>query len=269
MDDHQISDADDIRTAILSIIAREGPIGQVAIGFELRKHGVERSVPTIGRRLQDLEFEGLVRKAAVPGREITAKGQEVLNQLRAEAMLKVSGTPLLKTLTRGDKKHLLDLLEVRRLLEEKSAALAARRASAETIAKLEELVTAQVASIKRGDLGVREDVKFHLEIARASDNSVLASLVALLRQHHRYNLAVTSIRAQVGSRLVVDHGAILDAIKNKDPVAARMAMRRHLRALADDLNRFWTENISNASDRGSSSDLAIGQPREPRRRKNI
>ena len=261
MDDLQISDADDIRTAILSIIAREGTIGQVAIALELRNHGLDISVPTIGRRLQDLQFEGLVKKAGVQGRQITAKGQEVLSQLRAEAMLKVSGTPLLQTLTRGDKKHLLDLLSVRRLLEGASAARAARRASAETIARLEELVEAQVASIKRGELGVREDVKFHLEIARASDNSVLASLVALLRQHHRYNLAVTSIRAQVGSRLVVDHGAILDAIKKKDPVAARRAMHRHLRALADDLNRYWTESSSTSaetSDSEPSSNPAVG-----------
>ena len=247
MDDLQLSDVDDIRTAILSIIGRQGPIGQVAIALELRKHGVETSVPTIGRRLQDLQFEGLVEKVGVQGRILTRPGHEVLSQLRAEAMLKVSGAPLLKTLTRGDKKHLLDLLSVRRLLEGATAARAARRASAETITKLQELVAEQVASIKRGDLGVREDVKFHLEIARASENTVLASLVALLRQHHRYNLAITSIRAHVGSRLVVDHGAILDAIKKKDPVAARRAMQRHLRALADDLNRFWTESASSTN----------------------
>lgn len=258
MDEHYT--VDDLRTAILSIIADEGPVGQVAIALNLRARGVEISVPTIGRRLQDIQFEGLVEKAGQRGRKITTKGQVALNRLRAEVLLKESGKPLLETFTRGDKKHLLDLLSVRRLLEGASAARAAQHASPEAIAKLEELVVEQAASIRRGELGVREDVRFHIEIAKASGNTVLVSLIALLRQHHRYNRAMTFIREKVGSRFVVDHGAILEAIKQRDPLAARRAMRRHLRALSDDLNRFWNEyssSLPEGSD-SQSTDSAVG-----------
>jgi GntR family transcriptional repressor for pyruvate dehydrogenase complex len=245
---------DDIRGAILSVIAaREGPVGQGTISLELRKQGRSPSVPTVGRRLQELEYEGFIKKVGVQGRILTERGVEAVNQMNAEAMLKVSGSALLKTLTRGDKQHLLDLLFVRRRLEGAAAALAAQRAAPQAVARLEQLLERQRASIGRGELGVQEDVMYHLEIARASGNSVLASLVALLRQHHGYNIAITSIRAEVGSRLVVDHGAILDAIKRKNPVAARRAMERHLRTLADDLNRYWTESALTA---GASDDVA-------------
>ncbi|HEX9579749.1 MAG TPA: FCD domain-containing protein [Gemmatimonadales bacterium] len=248
-----VRSAREIRGAILSVIAREAPVGQGAICLDLRKHGITLSIPTIGRRLQELEFEGLVEKVGVQGRILTDRGHETLNQLHAEAMLKGHGTALLKTLTRGDKKHLLDLLFVRGILEGTTAALAAEHASQQTVERLEELLEQQQASIARGELGVQEDVTYHNEIARASGNTVLASLVALLRQHHRYNLAMTSIRAEVGSRLVVDHGAILDAIKEKDPVAARKAMELHLRTLAEDLNRFWKESSSAARHRSDTS----------------
>jgi DNA-binding FadR family transcriptional regulator len=213
--------------------------------------------------LQELEFEGLVTKVGVQGRILTDRGHEILHQLQAEAMLRVQGTDLLKTLSRGDKKHLLDLLHVRGILEGTTAALAAEHATPQTIERLHELLVQQQASIARGDLGVQEDVAYHNEIARAAGNAVLASLVALLRQHHRYNLAITSIRAEVGSRLVVDHGAILEAIRQRDPVAARKAMELHLRTLAEDLNRFWKESTGSPhsakrADAADKSDARAG-----------
>lgn len=248
---------DDMRGAILMVIASsDEPVGQGAIAFELRRKGMETSVPTVGRRLQELEFEGFVEKVGVQGRILTDRGAEAVSQFRAEAMLKASGTALLETLTRGDEEHLLDLLNVRILLEGATAELAAERVSEQTIARLEALLERQATSIRSGELGIAEDVAFHHEIARASGNTVLASLVTHLRQHHRYNLAVTSIRAKVGRRLVVDHGEILDALRDHDPVAARKAMEHHLQTLAEDLKQYWAD--STVSDDSAKSVASSG-----------
>jgi len=105
---------------------------------------------------------------------------------------------------------------------------------------MEELLAEQAATIARGGLGIEQDIAFHLEIAKASENEVLHSLVSLLRTHRRYDLFITSMRKQVGSRLVVDHGAILAGIKARDPVAARLAMERHIRGLRQDLKSYWS-----------------------------
>ena len=183
----------------------------------------------------------MLKKVGVQGRIPTEKGRKAFHELHAEAMLRETGDELLRTLTRGDKQHLLDLLEARLCLEGRAAALAARCAGQKTVDLLDELVVRQEKSIADGRLGIDEDVRFHTEIATASGNAVVASLVALLREHHRYNRAVTSIRTEVGSQLVVDHGAILDAIKRRDPPAAQQAMETHLRALAADLKQYWTE----------------------------
>ena len=69
----------DVNRAILQLIAEsEAPIGQSTLGLILRRQGFTISVPTIGRRLQELEFEGLLRKVGVGGRVITTRGRKVL-----------------------------------------------------------------------------------------------------------------------------------------------------------------------------------------------
>jgi len=194
--------------------------------------------------LQELEFAGYLEKIGVQGRILTERGLGALEDSHAEAMLRSSGDALLNTLNRGDRQHLYDLLAARLVIEGATAALAAERATPETIARLEGLIEGQATRVERGEAGIEQDVSFHAEIARASGNEVLHSLVRLLRQHHRYNVAMTSIRREVGSRLVVDHAAILKAIKTKNPPAARKAMERHLSKLADDLRDFWPDEAN-------------------------
>lgn len=228
--------------AILRVVAgKHEPVGQGTIALEIRKQGISVSGPTVGRRLQELEYKGYLDKVTAQGRVITEKGESILDDIWAEAMLRPPGDELLKTLSRGDRQHLFDLLAARMAIEGATAALAAEHASAETIQELESLMERQQESIRRGEFGVAEDVGFHNLIARASGNDVLRSLVAVLRQHHRYNLALFSIRAKVGSRLVIDHEAILKAIKARNPIAARKAMERHLMRMTEDIRQFWPD----------------------------
>jgi len=68
--------------------------------------------------------------------------------------------------------------------------------------------------------------------------NVLASLVSVLRQSYRYNLIVTSARSIMGSGLVVDHRAIVTAIRLRHPDDARTMMDHHLRGLTQDFHRY-------------------------------
>jgi GntR family transcriptional regulator, transcriptional repressor for pyruvate dehydrogenase complex len=231
--------------ALLQFIAEAArPVGQGTLSLHLRRHGIGVSAPTIGRRLRELEFSGALRKVGVEGRVITDRGRRLLKQWQADAHLRTFGDALLDTLKRSDKRHLLDLLAARRVVETETAALAAKHASPDAIARLEQILRDQVESVKRGTLGVAEDAAFHQEIGHASGNAVLASLVSLMRNHRRYNVIVTSMRTVVGGQLAVDHAAILDAISRKNPRAARQAMDRHLLNLAHDLDRYWAQYTS-------------------------
>lgn len=234
-----ISNATRLDWALLKLIREsQTPIGQGSLALLLRRQGFSLSVPTVGRKLQTLEFEGLLRKIGVDGRMITDRGLEVLKRWDAESRLRGAGEELLEVLKRGDKKHILDLLASRRIIERETAFLAAHTSS-HTMQRLQDILNRQSAEIQEGGLGIEEDVAFHCEIARASRNPVLHSLVSLLRNHERYNFVITSMRTVVGSRLVVEHKAILSAIEAHDPQGARDAMDVHLRSLATDLDRYW------------------------------
>jgi len=230
----------DIDRAILRLVAKhEGPIGQGNLNLFLRRQGFTLSTPTVGRKLQALQFDGLLRKIGVDGRVITERGLNILHEWDAEARWRGSGEALLAALQRGDKKHILDLLKARRVIEGETAALAARQAPGKAIRRMEEILDKQRARIEAGGLGVEEDVRFHETIAEVSGNTVLHSFVSLLRQHRRYNFLITSMRTVVGTQLVVEHAGILEAIKEHDPHRARAAMDYHIGRLADDISSYW------------------------------
>jgi GntR family L-lactate dehydrogenase operon transcriptional regulator len=234
------ANARDLDRSILKLVAEtDRPIGQGALNLLLRKQGFEVSSPTVGRKLQSLEFDGLLRKAGVDGRVLTGRGREVLKVWDTDMRLRTLGEMVLEVLKRGDKRNILNLLQARRLLEREAAALATEQASSGAILQMERILTEQSRAIQRGDLGIAQDVSFHVEIAKATKNPVIYSLVSLLRNNDHYNFVVTSMRAVTGGQLVVEHRAILDGIVNRKPNAARTAMDRHLRNLTVEIDKYW------------------------------
>jgi len=123
----------------------------------------------------------------------------------------------------------LELFEVRRMLEPEAAAMAASRADADVIAALRtELERMNDAGDRPDDL-VEADAAFHDVIARAPGNSVLR---ALLR-----SLSSSTIRARlwhgIADRGALDlardeHTRIYDAIAAGDPDVARAATLLHI-----------------------------------------
>ena len=120
------------------------------------------------------------------------------------------------------------LFEVRMVIEPDLAALAARRASFEQIAKMRDALTEQEAAIKQGDTGIKADSNFHFLLAEAAGNEILFrimdSLMDLLRETREASL-------HTGGRPVSSlkqHKAVLRAIEARDPVAAERRMREHI-----------------------------------------
>lgn len=241
------------RDILQLIIDNKAPSGQGTLHFLLRQLGYTISAPTVGRRLQELEHRGLLRKVSVEGRVITSRGLEVLNQWHADFQWRTSKEALLDALKKGDKAHLLQLLESRRLLERETAALAAAHATNSDLRALKAVLSEQAVVVDAGGLGTEQDVAFHLGIARASRNSVLESLVSILRNQPRYNVLVTSMRKVVGGRLVVEHNAVLQAIQERNPEGAREAMDRHLTNLSNDLRRYWSRWVGDSTGEKSKS----------------
>jgi GntR family transcriptional repressor for pyruvate dehydrogenase complex len=126
---------------------------------------------------------------------------------------------------------LLELLELRRMIEPPLAGRAAIEATSEEIAFLEDILARQKAKVDRGELAVEEDTEFHYAIAEAARNSVVLKVVDvfmdLLRESRERSLQGEG-RLQ---KSFEGHRRILNAIRRHNATAAQIAMRRHIQEI--------------------------------------
>jgi GntR family transcriptional regulator, transcriptional repressor for pyruvate dehydrogenase complex len=124
---------------------------------------------------------------------------------------------------------LSDLFQVRAVLEEHAAETAARMATPDDIADIKRAAQAAELKIKAGASYFRENMEFHLSIARASHNMVLVhcltSIIGTLRD-------MRERKAKVDRRIPVldmqEHREIVVAIEARRSRQARVLMRDHI-----------------------------------------
>lgn len=131
-----------------------------------------------------------------------------------------------------------ELTEARSLFESEAAALAASKISDETLVKLESLVE-QMAGGQNRDETTDADQVFHLTIAEASNNRAVLHTIKQLWKMRNELPEVRSVYESVCSKdanhRVDEHREVLEALKSRDPVAARQAMRRHFYRLIESM----------------------------------
>ena len=128
------------------------------------------------------------------------------------------------------------LMEARSVIEGEVVVLACARITDERLARLRKLLKGMEADIQRRRTRVDFDREFHLTLAEVTGNAVLTRLVAeLFDERH------SPISAKISSRFentrtwkaaLKEHEAILAAVEARDPIAAQVAMRAHLKASA-------------------------------------
>jgi len=122
----------------------------------------------------------------------------------------------------------LELLEVRRILEPAASARAAMLIDEISLARLEELLGRTTPASSVDEL-VDNDLEFHRRIAAAAGNSVLSSLIESLSgptQRARIWRGLTQEGALL--RTLSEHRAIFDAIRRHDPDLARVWATVHI-----------------------------------------
>ncbi|NKJ44030.1 MULTISPECIES: FadR/GntR family transcriptional regulator [unclassified Novosphingobium] len=132
-----------------------------------------------------------------------------------------------------------EVTEARLLFEGEAAALAATQVTDEDIATIERLVH-EIAAENLDPNGTEQaDRAFHLAIARATRNTAVLKAVenlwALRASSPEAALMHEKARHANVKPVVEEHTAILDALRARDPAAARAAMRAHLSAVLEGL----------------------------------
>ena len=137
----------------------------------------------------------------------------------------------------------MELLSARCIIESAIAEEAARHVSPAVIARLDDHLAGMTAAVHDRMQAIRLDCAFHVEIAQATGNALLANFTATT-----FERRLTPIFARFSAhfegprtwRLAIsEHGAIRDAIADADPAAAREAMRHHL----TESQRRFTESL--------------------------
>jgi GntR family transcriptional repressor for pyruvate dehydrogenase complex len=123
--------------------------------------------------------------------------------------------------------ELLDLVDLRCVVEGGVAALAAERATAEQIAYLEGLV-ADMEAIDEFDAWGERDNLFHLAVADASGSQRLVSQIAEIRTEVYRIAKLGSIPRSSLTLADEEHRELVAAIAAGDPGRAREAMIRHI-----------------------------------------
>jgi GntR family transcriptional repressor for pyruvate dehydrogenase complex len=136
--------------------------------------------------------------------------------------------PLLWAFSGTEREHPRDLMEVRTVLEESLAGLAAERATTEEIADIGRTVQEMRGCLARGESILESDMAFHAAIAAAAGNEALAEAVELLRNLMRQWIYYKLLSPDVAPAVLKRHMAIYRAIARRQPVSARRAMRLHL-----------------------------------------
>ncbi|HEX2009925.1 MAG TPA: FadR/GntR family transcriptional regulator [Roseateles sp.] len=131
-------------------------------------------------------------------------------------------------------RDVIAVLELRIGLETEAASLAAQRRTESNLALMRAALDAVTEAVNAGRDAVSADFQFHLEIARAAQNSHFVELMSTLgsmiipRARLEPPDDISAERRGYLRRVNGEHESIYDAIRNQDPDAARAAMRAHL-----------------------------------------
>ncbi|PXA80039.1 GntR family transcriptional regulator [Caulobacter sp. D4A] len=225
--------------------------GQYKLGDRLpterelaEQFGVSR--PTLREAMIALEMLGMIEARHGLGIYVTGDVRPVAPQL-AERDTEIGA---------------FELIEARRLFEGEAAALAATSITEEQIAQLESLLDRMHEEEEiRGEDADRE---FHLVIAGATGNgAIIATIENLWDWRNRSPLARNILARARGMGLeprIAEHRRVVDALKARDPAAARQAMRDHLeRVIEHLLHATETEAVERAQQETSARRDAIAK----------
>ena len=164
--------------------------------------------------------------------------REVLKQLQLEGLIEIR--PKVGTFIREpNRREIVELFQLKEVLEGLAAALMARRGPCPELDQLEEIVAASEVSSNAGDTDTyaSQVQDFHQTLVDGADNNKLVEQYSRLMNQLAYFRLVRKTlnhpgRAVDSSR---EHRQILTMIQDKDPFGAETTMRAHVFASTQEL----------------------------------
>lgn len=134
---------------------------------------------------------------------------------------------------------ILDLLEVRKIIEAGVVKLAAERRTDDDLRQIEQALLAMEQALTDGRLGEEADFSFHYCLALASKNPMLQSVMQSMEETMRKTLKASreKLFRKPGNaeRLLSEHQQIYTAIANRNTSQAEQAMLFHINGVAEEI----------------------------------
>lgn len=170
--------------------------------------------------------------------------REALRQLELQGLVTI--TPNRGAQVVGiSREDMYDILEIRSMLEGYCAQKAARHASDEQVAELEEIVYLTDFHVQRGNAEqvFEEDNRFHETLYRASGSKILEHV---LSNFHHYLQRVRKVTLASGTRAAFsndEHKAIVQAIRAHDGELAKKLANDHIMNTIKNIEEVGWDNV--------------------------
>ena len=178
---------------------------------------LQMSRSTVREAVQSLEVRGFVERIHGKGIKVVDTGLEVMTRSLFDLMEKQDIS-------------LFEIMQLRQIIETHSAALATANISDEMIVEMEQQIKIMESLPSTDNKYIDADFKFHYCIAKATKNNLILAIVSAYEQLMKKLIAKSSQQSISIELKFGYHRHVLEAIKNRDPKAAKEAMERHLTA---------------------------------------
>ena len=151
-----------------------------------------------------------------------------------------------------ENRQIFEAVEVRKIHEIKAAELAASRATEENFDRLRDVLARSEVRLRAGK-GLDElDQEFHLEIVRATQNTVFVTICTSFYALSQNRLKVYFRSAERNERSHQEHLQIFDALLRRDAALSSALMVSHLRGAMS----YWSELLDAPATGGSAEGAA-------------
>jgi len=175
-----------------------------------------------GARLTETELAKRLNVSRTPVRE-------AIRKLEADGLVEHVARvgAVVRTL---DYAEIIELYEMRAVLESTAARMAAHAATKIEIEELEEINTEMADAIEDSDRIYELNRQFHLLLLGAAKNRFLIKSMATLQKTLMILGATTLSETARASSAIEEHRAVLVALRDRDALAAESSMRAHIEA---------------------------------------
>jgi DNA-binding GntR family transcriptional regulator len=201
--------------------------------------------PNLRDQIYDIVKEMIVMREIKP--------DEKINEERLAERLRVSRTPIRETLCRLEnegivkviprrgafvirqcKERVLEILQVREVLEGLLARLVAQNRDEKTLNKLRKSLE-RISAVPEEDCNLMKytnaDIEFHNILIEASNNELLQNMMGIVNSHLQIVRLRTVVIPGRARKTVEEHYMVLEAIEKGNPSSAEKLMRKHIESV--------------------------------------